>query len=156
MTWRGPQIFISSKWEVLGGGPIRRPRVPPRGFDLGSDLESISGPRSSSIWNASGVPFGAPKEDPCSGSEKLPKPDIYNAFGYFRTLEKGLELSPREGPDLASRGPPKVSEKEVLNYRKRCNYSTFAISGGLFWGRFWGPFRGHVGGRFWEPFRSSI
>ena len=136
MKGKDPKIKKTSKRGVLGGARIGLQKDPPRGSDLGSDLGSSSGPRSGSIWGPSGVPFGAPKGASFSEPEKLLKRYIYNAFGHFWTLEKGFKLMSREGSDLASRAPPKVSEKGVPNYRKRCNYNTFAISGGPFGGRF--------------------
>ena len=146
---------MSSKRGVLGGARFGLQKGPPRGSDLGSDLGSSSGPRSGSNRGPSGVPFGTPKGAPCSGSETRPKPYIYNAFGDFRNLKEGLKLDPLEGPDLAPRGGPKISEKGVQNSRKRCNYNTLAISGGPFWGPFWGPFRGLFGGPFSGPFWGS-
>ena len=112
----GPQNFHILKMGVLGGARFGLQKVPPRGSDLGSDLGSSSGPRSGSNRGPSGVPFGAPKGAPRSGSENVPKPYVYNGFGDFRTLEKDPKLGPREGPDLASRGGPKISEKGVQNF----------------------------------------
>ena len=43
---------------------------------------------------------------------------MYNALGYFRTIEKTSKLTSWEGPDFASMGSPKVFEKEVPNCGK--------------------------------------
>ena len=142
------QNFHVLKKGVLGGVRFGLRKDPPQRSDLGSDLGSSSGPRSGSDRDPSGVPFGAPRRGPCSGSETRPKPYIYNAFGDFRTFEKVLKSESLEGPHLASRGVPKISEKGVPNFRKRCNYNTLAISGGPFGGPFWGSFRGPFGGPF--------
>ena len=130
------------------GGDLASKRTPPRQLNLGSDLGSSWGPRSGSVWGPSGVPFGPPKVASFSGPETRPKPYIYNGFSDFRTLEKRLQSDPLEGPHLASRGGPKISEKGVQNFRKRCNYNTFAISGGPFGTPFWIPFLGPCGGPF--------
>ena len=130
------QNFHIVKMGVLGGGRFGLQKGPPRRSDLGSYLGSSLGPRSRSNSDPSGVHFGPPKVASRSGPEKLPKRYIYNAFGRFRTLKKGSNWTLPRGPIWPRRGGPKVAEKGVPNYRKRCNYNTFAISGGPFGGRF--------------------
>ena len=151
---RRSQNFHVLKMGVLGGGRFGLQKDPPRQLNLSSDLGSSRGPRSGSVWGPSGVPFGPPKVAPFSGPETRPKPYIYNGFSDFRTLEKGLQSDPLQGPHLASRGAPKISEKGVQNFRKRCNYNTFAISGGPSGGPFGVLFGVLAGVHFKVPFRG--